>query len=117
MSNEVEEVKLSTLSCGVADELFNREFKKVLENISDINTDAKASRSITLKITIKPNDSRENGDVSVKASSTLCPAKEHKTPIYFSQLPGGQPIAYQSQKVQFGSIFENVQELQGGKKC
>lgn len=104
--HDFEEATLSNLSSGVANEFFEREFKKVLENISDINTSL-AARTITVKVTIKPNESRENGEISIKASSTLAPAKEHKDPIYFSKV-GLNHVAFQSQKIIQNTLFDNV---------
>lgn len=107
---QIEEVSLSSLSCGVADELFAREFEKVLENIADPNTSPSETRTITLVVKVKPNDGRENGSVSVQAFSKLSRVVEHKDPIYFSR-QAGKFRAFQSQRVVEHTLFDNVAEL------
>lgn len=114
--SDVINVSLSNLSSGVADELFQREFDKVLENIADINTSANAARTINLKINIKPNEDRTSGNITIKASSTVCPAKEHKDPIYFSK-QGGKHLAFQAKAPLAGTLFDNVSEIKKETKA
>ena len=112
MRNNFEHIKLSNLSRGVSDELFEREFKKVLENIADINTSL-IPRTITLKVTIKPNENRESGEMTIKTSSTIAPVKEHKDPIYFS-ISDGEYFAFQAKKFEESEIFnKNVSKFEG----
>lgn len=53
-------VNLPGLARGAAVELWAEELKKVAANILDVNTDPKATREITLKATILPNEDRTN---------------------------------------------------------
>lgn len=108
--SEIEPITLSNLSRGAVDELFSREFDKVLENIADINTSPTAVRTINIKISIKPKESRENGDISIKTSATLSPAKEHSDPIYFTR-QAGKHLAFQAKTVEQDELFPNVQEF------
>lgn len=67
------EVKLTldTLQGGAARERFDLELKKVLKNISDVNTKAEGKRSLTMKVTFSPSERREHVSVSVEVSSQL----------------------------------------------
>ena len=68
-------------------ELLDIEMEKVSVNIADPNTDAKKVRSITLTITIKPDDKRLIGDVSVLANTKLAPRKAIETRMVFGYDP------------------------------
>jgi hypothetical protein len=57
-------VNLPGLARGAAVELWAEELKKVAANILDVNTDPKATREITLKATIQPNEDRTNAMVA-----------------------------------------------------
>lgn len=75
MSEQLD-LKLSELASGGVQEKFNRELKRVAENILDPNTDPKKKRKITLTTTFMPNDERNVVTVSVAAKSTLVPDNE-----------------------------------------
>lgn len=101
------ELTLSNLSSGVAEELFQREFAKAMENIADINTSATASRRITLTVTIKPNADRLHGSISVKAATSLPSVTEHESPVYFAKV-GNVLVAQQPEVAPFQGIFDNI---------
>lgn len=67
-------INLETLANGAFTEQVNREIQKVIENIQDPNTDAKAARKVTVTITLKPNEQRDFISTGVVAKSTLAPA-------------------------------------------
>lgn len=68
------ELNVATLSQGGAVERFQDELSRVIANITDPNTPAKKTRTVTLKMTIKPNEQRNMAEVLVATSSTVCPA-------------------------------------------
>lgn len=70
---ELPRLSLDTIGGGAAAELFQQELDKVLENVLDPNTDPTAKRTITLKITIVPSESRTQAAVGVEADSRLAP--------------------------------------------
>lgn len=74
-------IDLSTFANGAVAERFDLELKKVLENISDPNTDAKKARKLTLTVTLKADDERDIAFVDVVAKSALAPAKGIETKI------------------------------------
>lgn len=69
-----ERLTLATLCGGAVQEKVDRALEKVAKNILDPNTDPGKKRSITLKITMKP-DEKDTEDVEVNAdvSYTLAP--------------------------------------------
>ncbi len=70
MHNEI--LTLANICGGAVQEKVNRALEKVAVNILDPNTDAGKKRSITLKITFKPDDDdREDVDVSADVTYTL----------------------------------------------
>lgn len=81
-------VSLDSLANGSAVDLFNTELSKVLENILDPNTKADAVRSVTLKVEIKPSESRSVGDVGISVTSKLAPPKSAKATLYFGTKQG-----------------------------
>lgn len=69
--SEAESVSLVNLSRGAAVELFDHELKKVLGNVKDVNTDAKAKRKITLEVIFSPYPDRVGIDVAIACTSKL----------------------------------------------
>ena len=67
-----EKLTLANICGGAVQEKVNRALEKVAENILDPNTDAGKKRTITLKITLKPDeDDREDVEVNADVSYTL----------------------------------------------
>lgn len=58
---------------GAIQERVDYEVTKVIDNILDANTDAKAKRKITLTIEMKPDENRQFISLSASAKSTLAP--------------------------------------------
>lgn len=67
-------MNLETLANGAFSVQVNRALKEVAENIQDPNTDASATRKITVAITFKPNKDRDFVATSVQAKTALAPA-------------------------------------------
>ena len=70
-----ERLTLVTLCEGAVQEKVDRALEKVAKNILDPNTDPGKKRSITLKITMKP-DENDNEDVEVTADVSYSLAPE-----------------------------------------
>lgn len=65
---------------------------RVIQNISDPNTKATAKRTITVKITLEPDEERQHVEVSATASSTLAALHPVKTALAVGQ-EGGHTVA------------------------
>ncbi|MGB0911059.1 MAG: hypothetical protein ACPGYT_11915 [Nitrospirales bacterium] len=67
------ELTLATLGDGGAEEIFQRELAKVLQNIKDPNTDGKVVRSIVMTVLITPNEQRTAAPLAVSFKTKLAP--------------------------------------------
>lgn len=81
-----ERLTLATICGGAVQEKVDRALEKVAKNILDPNTEPGKKRSITLKITFKP-DEDDNEDVAVNAevSYTLAPETGISTQLYVNK--------------------------------
>lgn len=100
---DLTEVSLETLADGAAPELFQRELRRVLENIQDPNTDPEKNRRIRLDVTFEPAEGRGEGRVTVKASSKLAPSETDGRTVYFGEKDGRLAAAhYDPEQLHFG---------------
>ena len=71
---ELKKMTLENIGGGVLIERFDEALKKIIININDINTDPEETRSITLKLRIKPDKTRSRAnyalDVQCKFAQT-----------------------------------------------
>lgn len=81
----MESMSLENLGQGAAVELFNVEMQRAMENIVDPNTDPKKSRTVLLKVTLKPDEEREYASITVQVSSTLAPIKPYSTHCFIGK--------------------------------
>ena len=75
----------ATIAGGGLVERLNSEIHKAVENCLDVNTEAKKMRTVTLKVKIKPDETRAFASVAVETSCTLCPPEAINTSIYMEQ--------------------------------
>ena len=106
------DIKLETLNNGAVLELFEREFREVMKNISDVNTSYREPRVINLKIEIKPTEERNIASVITSAKSTLAPYKSLTSTMLFEELPNGSLRALESNMSQPSLNFDNVEFLE-----
>lgn len=84
METEHKEVRLTNLNQGHIAALFEDGWKRVMENIADKNTPANKERVITIKVAVKPNDSREFGSTKVSSTVSLASIKPSEGIVLFS---------------------------------
>ncbi|WP_375104085.1 replication terminator protein [Paenibacillus sp. RS8] len=87
------EISIENLAGGAVGERINIELNKVADNIMDPNTDWKKARKLTVTITIKPDEQREIGLVSVDNKPTLAPAHGIATKLVFGKDREGKAVA------------------------
>lgn len=97
---------LDTLANGALLELFGAELARVLTNIQDPNTDHKAKREISLRITFKPNEARDVTDINVAASCKLAGIKPVHSMLFIGK-QNGQLVAVESNPKQPGLFDPN----------
>lgn len=67
---------------GMLKEKFEKSFNKIIKNIVDPNTDPKATRTLSIKISFKPNEERSDIEIIGKTSEKLAPEIKIATRIY-----------------------------------
>lgn len=114
-----EKVSLATVGGGAGIERFDHALQQVVNNILDVNTDARKERSVTLKITFKPTESREMGAVSIDVNPKLAPVSAFKTQVFLGTDATGKGMACEmdiNQMNLFPKKGDNVRIMKGGEK-
>jgi hypothetical protein len=93
----MKKINLVDFQHGTVIDLFDEELKKVLSNIEDENTEAKAERSVVIKIAIKPDKTRRTGEVKVQAYSTLAKIKPAESFVFFDVDDDGKFAAFEDE--------------------
>ena len=88
-------IELQTFHGGALVELFGEQMRKVLENIEDENTAPNSERSVTLRITIRPDKLRRAGEVKIHADCKLAKVKPAETFVFFDRDDEGAFSAYE----------------------
>lgn len=84
---------LDALARGAVAERFGTELDTILRNILDPNTKATAARSITLKITLKPDETRSVVAMVVEAKAAVAPAQPVSTALQLGVTADGVVMA------------------------
>lgn len=110
----MQHINLETFANGAFSAQVNRAIEEVTKNVQDPNTDATASRKITVTIGFKPNQERNFVATGVQTKTTLAPALGAVTAISMgkdiksgeveaveigSQVPGQMSFAQETQPV------------------
>lgn len=101
---------LANMAQGAVVESFNEELKRVLRNIGDVNTSAQATREITIKVKIKPDEERRIAGVTAAVASKLAPVKPVATAFFLGRHKNDF-VAVESDPQQRG-LFENKPDIQ-----
>src|SRR5262245_9846527 len=101
-------VTLASISNGAALELFEREFKRVLENIADPNTSPKTAREVSIKVTVRPDENRQIGYTSLEVKSKLAGVKPVAAVVYFGRRKENNELVAVSNDPAQPSIFDNA---------
>lgn len=111
---EITKVSLENLGKGAARELFDRELCSVIENILDPNTPAEKPRTVTLKMTIKPDKERSAGSVAISCVSKLAAVSQYDTRIYMAFGPdGAMATEHNSKQAQLDFAADVAAQAQG----
>jgi hypothetical protein len=86
--DKMKEVTLDTFQHGAVLDLFDDEMKAVIANIADINTDPAAVRKVTIELSIKPDKTRRNAEVTLKVTSKLAHTKPQASFMFFDRVDG-----------------------------
>lgn len=80
--NETLKVSVLEMAQGAIMEACNVEVGKVMDNIFDLNTDAKKKREVTIKLSFTPSADRQQVNISAQASCKLQPNNAIETALY-----------------------------------
>ena len=104
-----EEITLSNMSKGSAEELFQYEMREVIRNIRNPNTSDGASRKITIELDISPDVDGDGATVKINCKSKLASVSGSKCQNSFEKNKAFQ-------KTEPESMFDNVEPIEGNKK-
>ena len=79
---------LATVGDGALEELFQAALARVLANIDDPNTAAKAKRSITLSLSFEVDENRRSSTVRLNVGTKLAGTVPHTTHVHIGQHDG-----------------------------
>jgi hypothetical protein len=112
----MKEVQLATLGKGAASEMFAEEWKKVMENIADCNTPAKAVREVSVTVRIYPREERDFADIEITSSSKLAKFKGFESRIHIGPV-GGEVKAFEEVTKQAElDLSKKVTDISQGRK-
>lgn len=88
-----ENVTLESLNQGAALERFNLALQDVLDNIQDPNTDPKKARTVTLKVTFKPDGDRGIANLKCDVIANLAPIAPFDVRVFLGRDKDGKGYA------------------------
>ena len=84
---DVNQKSILEMARGAFQERADYEMSRIVDNILDANTKADATRKLTLTLTLKPDDSRQNISISGTAKSALASTNPVTTSLYVASSP------------------------------
>lgn len=105
-TGETEEISLFDLLDGGVKELAALNLRRVLDNIQDVNTDAKKTRSLTVKFTFLPNEDRDTVNVDIAVDCKTVPVRAVATTLDIGE-ENGRTVAVERPKYTPGQLFLN----------
>lgn len=100
-----QDTTIDTIAEGAVPEVFQEHLKRVLGNIDDINTPAKAKRQITIEVIFAPDASRTAVEVAVNVKSKLAGTHKAEGTIFITRDAKGALRAL-DQNVNQASLFK-----------
>lgn len=93
----MDKLNIANFAKGALVEQADEEIQRVLDNISDLNTDPKKARKVQITLTFKPID-RESAAVSVETKSSIAPYSPVTSQIFIGRDNDGKVAAAEYQK-------------------
>ena len=85
--NELDRASILRMAMGAIEERVNYEMGSVLDNILDINTEAKQKRRMTITLEFLPDAERRTIQVNAGVKSALVPTDPVLTSLYVASSP------------------------------
>lgn len=86
--------------------------RKVLDNISDARTPARARRQLIIKITFKPGRERKNIKIFIETKINTAPIRSTESNMFVGRDITGEPVFYDTEDQIPGQI--SVGNVEGG---
>ncbi len=102
-TGEAEEISLFDLLDGGVKELAALNLSRVLENIRDVNTEAKKVRSLSVKFNFLPNEDRDEVNVTIAVDCKIVPVRAVGTTLDIGE-DQGQTVAVERPKYTPGQL-------------
>lgn len=87
-------VDLTTICGGAIPELFDREMEDVMKNIADPNTDNKKPRTVTITISIFPQQDRQSCQLECGVTSKTIPTMKASGSLFIAKNEKGTLTGY-----------------------
>lgn len=107
-----EAMTLENIAHGVAEEKFQIELQRVLDNMVDPNTEAKKTREIVLKLKFTPNEARNMALITVESDCKLVPHKAYASACTI-EADGKKGLAREVQQGRQQPLFPDEEDLNG----
>jgi hypothetical protein len=111
---DYKQVTLETLNSGAGFDLFDFEWRKLLENIRDPNTKPDAVRKVKIEIAVKPAKDRRNASTSVSVNANLAKVVPHESSIVIG-IENGEAQAYAFDPKQKSLAFDEEESEEEGE--
>ncbi|NMF04544.1 replication terminator protein [Clostridium beijerinckii] len=103
-------INLETFADGALAEKVNMALKEVLANITDLNTDYKVKRKLTVDMTLESDEARELTEINIVAKTKLAPSKALSAKIVIGTDGKGNVLASEYKKQIPGQSVMRVDE-------
>jgi hypothetical protein len=115
-NEEQEKVSIATLTEGAAVELFDEALQEAWDNIVDPNTDAVRQRTVTLKVTLKPDKERDLVAVDMMVGANLAPNRQASGRVSLGITRANRAVAAEIRPKQMDLYdTDNVTKIGGDK--
>ena len=84
---------LMTIANGAVAEQFRHELLRVMANVDDLNTEAKAKRTLSIEFEFTPDGSRQTIETTAKIKTKLCGPKAAESVIFVVRDSTGEIFA------------------------
>lgn len=105
-------MNLETFCGGKLTRLVRSGIQEILDNISDDETSATAKRTLTLKITFRPEMDRKNIKVQIETKINKAPVRTVETNMFVGKDIIGNPVFYSTKEQIAGQL--SVENVEGG---
>ena len=106
MPRKFQLLSIDNIADGAVKDLFEYEWDRILRDVADTTKQAKAKRTLTITLAVKPAEDRGSGDVEIEVVSKLAKPKASKGTVYLSN-EEGRIVSYVNDPKQEDLIPEN----------